>query len=685
MQTSSIIGLTNRRFGLGGGQRRAAVISLLGLTGLAIAAPSMTHAQSPASPAARSSVMEADTPLTTVNGTGLVAPRGWSVGTAPTAVVLGAPEGGSYVAFSDTTGGDADAAVAAAWTVYRPGAIPSLEGSQDRAARDGWDQIRAYSYRPAAGEARTIFARALRKGDRWTVVIYDMTEEVGEKRDSQVEQIFGKLMPAGYRREFFAGRPAHKIDAQRLAALTGFIESGRAELEIPGVGFGLVQDGKVVFQGGFGVRELGKPEPVDADTAFMIGSNTKALTTLMLAKLVEARRLEWDTPVTSLWPAFRLGSAQATAKVRVKHLVCACTGLPRQDLPWIFQADHAQPSTVLTWLSTMEPTSDFGELYQYSNLLAGAAGYLGAHVLHPDRELGAAYDAAMQELVFDPLGMSKTTFDYAKAQAGNHAAPHALDIDGKQRIATMGINDAGIPSRPDGAAWSTARDMLRYVQMELSKGRLPDGKRYIAEAPLLARQVPQVAEGSDEHYGMGLKIDRIWGVPVIHHGGSMSGYRSDMIWLPDHGVGAVILTNSDSGGSLRAFFRRRLLEVLFDGEPRAGADLAASGKAFKASRGEGRETLTEPADPAAAQALAPRYTNADLGNLVVRREGGKTVFDFGGWSSEVASRKNEDGSVTFVTITPGADGYELEVAAGPEGRRLIIREAPRVYAFSEAR
>jgi hypothetical protein len=127
------------------------------------------------------------------------------------------------------------------------------------------------------------------------------------------------------------------------------------------------------------------------------------------------------------------------------------------------------------------------------------------------------------------------------------------------------------------------------------------------------------------------------------------------------------------------------LEVLFDGEPRAAADLAALGRAFKASRGEGRKTLTEPADPAAAQALAARYTNADLGDLVVRPEGGKTVFDFGGWSSEVASRKNEDGSVTFVTITPGADGYELDVAAGPEGKRLIIREAPRVYAFSEAR
>jgi len=629
--------------------------------------------------------MVADTQLKTLNGTGIVAPRGWIVRKSAGVIRLDAPETGSSILVADTVGGEADAAVAAAWSAYGADAAPALAGAKDRPVRDGWDQVRVYSYRPAAGEPRTTWVRALRKGDRWTVVLQDMADDVLEKRDSQVEVILGKLLPAGYARESFAGRTAHKIDTARLAALTDLIESARRDFDIPGVGFGLIQDDKILFEGGFGVRELGKPEPVDADTAFMIGSNGKALTTLMLAKLVEQRKMDWESPVASLWPAFRLGDAATTAKVRVKHLVCACTGLPRQDLPWIFQGDQAQASTVLTWLSTMQPTSGFGDLYQYSNLLAASGGYLGAHVRSPDRELGAAYDAAMQSLVFDPLGMSRTTFDYAKALTGDHAAPHALDIDGRQRVAVMGLNAAGIPSRPDGGEWSTTRDMLRYVRMELAKGRLPNGERYIAEAPLLARRTPQVAEGSDEYYGMGLKIDRIWGVPVIHHGGTQYGYRADMIWLPDQGVGAVILTNSDSGAALRSAFRRRLLEVLFDGEPRAAADLANYAKAFKASRGEGRRTLTAPADPTVADKLAARYVNADLGDLIVRHEGDKTVFDFGGWASEVASRKNDDGTITFVTITPGADGYEFELADAPEARGLVIREAPRAYRFAETR
>ena len=73
----------------------------------------------------------------------------------------------------------------------------------------------------------------------------------------------------------------------------------------------------------------------------------------------------------------------------------------------------------------MQPTSAFGEMFQYSNLLAAAAGFVGGHVAYPQLELGAAYDKAMQTRVFDPLGMKATTFDYAAVMRGNHAMPHA--------------------------------------------------------------------------------------------------------------------------------------------------------------------------------------------------------------------------------------------------------------------
>src|SRR5205085_3192951 len=150
-----------------------------------------------------------------------------------------------------------------------------------------------------------------------------------------------------------------------------------------------------------------------------------------------------------------------------------------------------------------------------------ATGFIAGHVLFPDLELGAAYDRAMQQVVFAPLGMKSTTFDFARAQAGNHAEAHAPDIDGKPAHALMDVNYAVIPLRPAGAAWSSVRDMLRYISMELNEGLLPNGKRYIPAEPLLERRVAQVHIGKDETYGMGLEVDTTYGEPVVHHGGDL--------------------------------------------------------------------------------------------------------------------------------------------------------------------
>src|SRR5262249_38689600 len=160
-----------------------------------------------------------------------------------------------------------------------------------------------------------------------------------------------------------------------LAQLTKFVEAAEQATGVPGVGLGIVQDGKVVFASGIGVRDLGKPTKVDGDTLFMIASNTKALTTLMLAKLVEGKQMTWETAVTSLLPTFKLGNAETTKQVLVKHLICACTGLPRQDLEWIMQFKGVTPEGAMATLATVQPTTKFGEMFQYSNLLAGAAGF----------------------------------------------------------------------------------------------------------------------------------------------------------------------------------------------------------------------------------------------------------------------------------------------------------------------
>jgi hypothetical protein len=359
--------------------------------------------------------LAADTARVTVAGNTFVAPAGWTIEVRGPATILAPPEPGSHLALVDVTAADADAAVELAWKAYKPDHAWPLLVANDAPDHDGWSRRRGYAYRTSPNEKRDVGAEARFAGDTWTVVIVDMDQGVEEKRLAQLALVVQKLLPKGHARESFAGKTAAKLDAARIAELTKFVESAVQQLGVPGVAFGLVQDGKVVYAGGVGVRELGGKAKVTADTLFMIASNTKALTTLLLAKLVEDGKLTWDTPVTTLMPTFALGDADTTKQVLVKHLICACTGMPRQDLEWLLEFKDATAASTLASLAKMQPTSKFGELFQYSNIMAAAAGYIAGHVAYPKLELGAAYDKAMQARVFDPLGMKATTFDYARA------------------------------------------------------------------------------------------------------------------------------------------------------------------------------------------------------------------------------------------------------------------------------
>jgi CubicO group peptidase (beta-lactamase class C family) len=640
--------------------------------------PALPPAQAPA-PASRR--LTADTPTTTVLGNTFIAPAGWNLSVRGPATIVEAPEGDSRLVLVDVRAADGDAALAAGWAAYKAVAWP-MKVANDVPDKDGWSKQRSFTYQTSPNERRDVGARVQFAGGVWTVGIYDMAQAVGEKRGAQVALILNGLLPKNYSRETFAGKKANQLDKARIAALSRFVETGQKATGVPGVSVGIIQDGKVVFAGGFGVRELGHGTKVDADTRYMIASNTKGLTTLLLARLVDEGKLTWETPVTNLLPTFKLGDADTTRRVLVKHLICACTGLPRQDMEWLFQFKGVTPEGALATLATVQPTSKFGEMFQYSNLLAGAAGFVAGHVLFPTLELGAAYDKAMQAEVFDPLGMKATTFDYKGALAGNHATAHAPDIDGRAARAVFEIDYSIIPLRPAGAGWSSVNDMLKYVAMELAEGTLPDGKRYIAKAPLLARREPKVPIGKDATYGMGLMVDNTYGVPVVHHGGDMIGFHSDMMWLPKQNVGAVILTNSDPGWLIRGGFRRKLLEVLFDGHPEADAELIAAGKTFFEEMAADRKLLVVPADAGDAGKLSAHYANKALGEIAVSHVGTNTVFDFGEWKSEVASRHNPDGSVSFITTAPGVNGFEFVVGAGAK-RTVVLRDAQHEYVFDE--
>ena len=626
--------------------------------------------------------MSGDTPATDGDGNTFIAPDGWKLATSGAMTVLTSPEGDANLALVDVSAASSDAARDAAWKLYKPDARWPVLASNDVPDRDGWTRGKAYQYQTSPNEKRVVRAATRFANDRWCVVLVDFAAATAEKRGGQIGKIFNRLYPKGYTGESFQGRTAAKLDAAKIDALKQFVRAAEQATGVPGVSFGVIQDGKTVWAGGIGVRELGKPAPVDDKTLYMIASNTKTLTTLMLAKLVDAGKLRWDQPVTSVLPSFRLGDDAVTRQVLVKHLICACTGLPRQDLEWFLERKGSTPESVLKTLGAMMPTSKFGELFQYSNLMAAAGGFTGGHAMYPKLELGAAYDKAMQTLVFDPLGMTATTFDYAKALRGNHAMPHGIDIDGKPARDAMNENYAIVSARPAGAAWSNVDDLLKYLAMELAEGKLPGGKPYVSKDALLARRAPNVAVGADAAYGMGLFIHTKYDVTVYDHGGDLIGYHSDMMWIPDAKVGAVVLTNGDLGPSIRTQFQRKLLELLYDGKPEADENVAQGARTFFATQAAERKLLTVPADPAAADRLAAGYVNAALGEIAVSHKAGKTFFDFGEFKSEVASLHNPDGTISFVTIDPGLEDIALVVGEAAGKPTLTVRDGQHEYVFT---
>ena len=657
-----------------------------GLVGALLPAVPVTAQDTPpaASPTANTPErLQTDSPRTSTAGNTFVAPSSWTLVQRGNASILEAPEGGSFVAIVDVAAQDADAAVAAAWTAYKPDAKWPLKAVTPIADRDGWTNRRGYLYQTSPNERRDVSADVRRANDIWTVTILDVAQDVGGKRSAQIAMIYGKFLPKGQQRETFAGKKAHALSPARVAELSRFVEAAMKAAGVPGISLGLYQNGKVVFSGGFGVRELGKMAKPDGDTHYMIASNTKPMVTLMLARLVDAKKMAWDTPVVTLLPSFKLGSADTTSKVLVKHLICACTGMPRQDLEWIFEFQEMTPDGAMKLLGTMQPTSKFGELFQYSNPMAAAAGYTGGYILYPKQELGAAYDQAMKTQVFGPLGMRRTTHDFEKAQRGNFAVAHAPDVDGRPALAEGKANRSVIPVRPAGGIWSSVNDVLKYVAMELAEGKLPNGQQYVNKQALLARRLPQVAVSTDISYGMGLFVDTVYGTTVVRHGGDMIGFHSDMIWLPEHGVGAVVLTNGDPGWIIRSVFRRKLLEVLFDGKPEADGQVVTQSKAFYDELAGERKLLTVPADAGATDKLAKSYVNDAVGGISVQRRGERLYFDFGEFDSEMASRVNPDGTTSFVTIVPGLNGFEFVVGNRNDKRTLTLRDAQHEYVYLE--
>lgn len=233
----------------------------------------------------------------------------------------------------------------------------------------------------------------------------------------------------------------------------------------------------------------------------MIGSLTKPLTTLMMARLVDMGRFAWTTPVTDVLPGFALADPEVTQKIEMRHTVCACTGMPRRDLDLIFRFRGVRPEDRIAEMRQMRPTTGFGETFQYSNFLVAAGGYAAAHSYAPDLTLGDAYERSMQQLVFEPLGIEQSSV--LSTHSPLDAAPHGRTLDGACAPIAPVLEEFVDSTAPSGSVWSTVLDMARYVSCELRNGWNERGEQVVSADNLLARRRSAIRIGGKSSYGLG--------------------------------------------------------------------------------------------------------------------------------------------------------------------------------------
>ena len=612
--------------------------------------------------------LAADTPVTTASGAAFEAPKGWFMTTRDGLTTLEAPEHDVTVSLVAIQEPEAQKAIALAWKRVDPAFARKVKQTTMPPAKDGWDGITQNAYEMGGLEKRSVIALALRKGNTQHVALIDGANAGLERRGAQLGTIVSTFHAPGVKEESFAGKTARPLDT---ASLEAFLADALGKTKVPGLAIAVVQKGKVVYEKGFG------PD-IGPETLFMIGSTTKSLTTLMMAKLVDEGKIGWDTPVTDVLPTFALGDPSMTKQLRMRHTVCACTGLPRQDIEFFFEYAGRTPEQRIEAMRTMKPTTGFGETFQYSNTMVAAGGFVAAHAAEPKLALGPAYDATMQSRVFGPLGMTSTTLDFAVAKTRPHAMPNAEDLSLAYGPFPLADEEGVVAVRPAGAAWSNVRDMSRWMLLELGHG-----PAIVSDENLKKRREPQVKITDKLAYGLGLFVENDHGVKVVHHGGNNLGFTSDTFFLPDHDVGVVVLTNGGGSANLvRKVLRRRVLELLFDGKPEAAQTLAFGLDRGRESAAKARAKVM--AEPGAewAGTFAGTWQNASLGKVALRVDGSHGMLDTGEWQSAFGRETEEDGTVRLVHRDRPWAGFSF--LPGKDARTLTLEMAQQTYVFERA-
>lgn len=420
--------------------------------------------------------------------------------------------------------------------------------------------------------------------------------------------------------------------------LDAYVERAMKAFEVPGLSLAVVKDGKVVVAKGYGVRRLDESAPVDAQTRFGIGSNTKAFTGTALAILVDEKKLEWDAPVMRYLPAFQLADPYVTRELTVRDLLVhrSGLGLGAGDLLWWPDSTYTRPE-IARRLRFIPLKTSFRNTYAYDNVLYLVAGELIEAVT------GQSWEDFVTARILKKVGMNTSNVRLSEAAPrGNVAATHA-PVEGKVQVVKPFLSDN---VNPAGGVNSNAEDMAKWLLVHLRAGELSDGTRLFSAAQARQLTTPVTPTPTNEPppelaafranfsgYALGFGVRDYRGRKMVSHGGGLPGYVSQVEMIPEAQLGVSVLTNQENGTAIGAI-TRWIADYYLDVPPTDWLavflkmrERSRATNAQAAQQGEAKpDTSSKPSLP--LEKYAATYQDAWYGDITIAFEEGKLVIRF---------------------------------------------------------
>ncbi|CAN7688755.1 serine hydrolase [Mesorhizobium sp. LjRoot246] len=432
----------------------------------------------------------------------------------------------------------------------------------------------------------------------------------------------------------FAEAATAKRISDALPKLEAIVRDGMARTGVPGLAIAIVHDDAVVFLKGYGVREVGKPEPIDPDTVFQLASLSKPIASTVVAALVGQGLVAWDDPIVKHDPGFELKDPWVTRAVTLSDMFSHRSGLPDHVGDLLEDLGYSREE-ILFRLRYVTSGGPFRASYAYTNFGLTEAAVAAA------KAADKPWEIVSEERLYRPAGMTRTSSRYSDFLAADNRAVNSIRTDGNWLPGPPRDPDAQSPA---GGVSSTARDLAQWLRLQLAGGRL-DGKQIVGSAALAQTHQPVIARGAAQDlaagrltpfYGLGwnVDVDAKGRLHLSHSGAFNLGAGTNVHLVPAERLGIVVLTNGYPVGLAEAV-SKSFLDLVFDGKiERDWVD--AYGQLFadvmKPDYGDAINAAVPLSQPSPALLFASylgAYDNDFYGALEIADENGSLIMKLG--------------------------------------------------------